>query len=96
MHPQNSEKEKKGKTMCIECLTCGEGNQSCYFLMRFLLTDFLSYIIQQFDFMTLEMMKLALMRDFPFSLKEQNTANVFFFKIKVTAFLFITGVHFLG
>lgn len=37
--------------------------------------------------MTLEMMKLALMRDFPFSLKEQNTANVFFFfKIKVTAF----------
>lgn len=36
--------------------------------------------------MTLEMMKLALMLDFPFSLKEQNTANVFFFKIKVTAF----------
>lgn len=45
--------------------------------------------------MTLETMKLALMRDFPFSLKEQNTANVFF-QNQSDSFFFITGVHFLG
>ena len=94
MHPQNIKKEK-GKITCIQFLTCGERNQSCYFLMRFLLTDFLSCIIQQFDFVTLEMMKLALLRGFLFSLKEQNTANISF-QNQSDSFFFLTGVGFLG